>query len=169
MPVIHHDCDHAHNARFCLVFGIMPRELRAAPIRRVSARLSEAPPHRSPHGAARDGLHRPYIYASPRLGWMPASARDSCSGRRDCTDSRRSRCGWVLRIVGGEHPLWSAEPPRLSHEFRHLIQVDPAEPDQDRGGAVVTERDENVPGPALSSSSRSSRPAQRMKNASGSS
>jgi len=48
----------------------------------------------------------------------------------------------MLRIVGGEHPLWSAEPPRLSHELRHLTLVNLAEPDQERGIAVVMKRDE---------------------------
>src|ERR1039457_3650569 len=48
----------------------------------------------------------------------------------------------VLGIIGGEHPLGSAEPPRLSHELGHLIEVDPVEPDQDRRVAVVMGRDE---------------------------
>jgi len=48
----------------------------------------------------------------------------------------------MLRIVGGEHPLWSAEPPRLSHELRHLTLVNVAEPDQERAIAVVMRRDE---------------------------
>src|SRR5580692_7147957 len=67
----------------------------------------------------------------------------------DCTGSRRSLNGRVLCIIGGEHPLRSAEPPRLSHELGHLIEVNPVEPDQDRRVAVVMGRDEKRvrPGP----------------------
>jgi hypothetical protein len=60
----------------------------------------------------------------------------------DGTGLRRSLSGRVLRIIGGEHPLGSAEPPRLSHELGHLIEVGPVEPDQDRRAAVVMGRDE---------------------------
>ena len=55
---------------------------------------------------------------------------------------RRSLSGRVLRIIGGEHPLGSADPPRLSYELGHLIEVDTVEPDQDRRVAVVMGRDE---------------------------
>ena len=54
--------------------------------------------------------------------------------------------GWgrVLAVVCGEQAGRGADPPGLDHELGHLIEVNPAEPDEDRRIPVIVRRDEEL-------------------------